>query len=141
MIGDQIVVSARSCLGTPFHHQGRVPGVGLDCLGLVLHVAGSVGRPLTSPMAYPRDPSHANMLAGADANPALSRIGNLADIRAGDVLMLQIGSQIRHLAIYTGETLIHVWDGSVNRVCEHGLDSRWQRRIVAAYRFVEGDAA
>lgn len=140
LIGDQIVAAARACLGTPFHHLGRVPGVGLDCLGLVLHSAVSVGKPLTSPKAYPRDPSHVNMLAGAAANPALARVSNLAEIRAGDVLLLQICSKIRHLAIYTGETLIHVLDGSVNRVCEHAIDSRWRRRMVAAYRFVEEEA-
>ena len=34
-----IVTTARKWLGTPFHHQGRVPNVGLDCVGLVIQVA------------------------------------------------------------------------------------------------------
>ena len=31
-----MIAAARACLGTPFHHQGRMPGVGLDCIGLVI---------------------------------------------------------------------------------------------------------
>jgi NlpC/P60 family putative phage cell wall peptidase len=32
---EQIVASARSWLGTPYHHQASVRGVGCDCLGLI----------------------------------------------------------------------------------------------------------
>lgn len=34
----QIVCSARKRIGTPFKHQGRKAGVGLDCIGLVVDV-------------------------------------------------------------------------------------------------------
>ncbi len=34
---DAAIAAARTCLGTPFHHQGRAPGVGLDCIGLDHH--------------------------------------------------------------------------------------------------------
>ena len=30
---------ARTYIGTPFHHMGRLPGVGLDCAGLLVCVA------------------------------------------------------------------------------------------------------
>lgn len=43
----------------------------------------------------------------------------------------------QHLAIFTGDTLIHSY-ASVGSVCEHRLASVWAARIVCAYRFREG---
>lgn len=34
-IRDIIIVEARSWIGTPYHHQAALKGVGCDCLGLV----------------------------------------------------------------------------------------------------------
>lgn len=138
MIGDEAVAAARQCLGTPFRHQGRVPGVGLDCLGLILHVGASVGHPLTAPRAYAHDPANYNLLAGAEQNQCLDRVRDLSALQAGDILLIQIGAHVRHMAIYTGDTMIHVWGGGVGKVCEHGIDLRWRRRVVAAYHFVQG---
>ena len=138
MIGDEAVAAARQCLGTPFRHQGRVPGAGLDCLGLILHVGAAVGCPLAAPRAYAHDPAHYNLLAGAESNACLARVMDLSALQAGDILLIQIGAHVRHMAVYTGDTMIHVWGGGVNQVCEHGIDTRWRRRVVAAYRFVRG---
>lgn len=35
----QIVAAARSFKGTPFQHQGRIPGKGLDCAGVLIVAA------------------------------------------------------------------------------------------------------
>ena len=35
---DKVLTAARFWIGTPYRHQGRVRGVGCDCLGLVLGV-------------------------------------------------------------------------------------------------------
>ena len=37
--GLDVVRMARTWLGTPYHHQGRVKGAGVDCGGLVIGVA------------------------------------------------------------------------------------------------------
>ena len=34
----QIIQTARQWLDTPYHHQARVKGVGVDCIGLVIGV-------------------------------------------------------------------------------------------------------
>lgn len=41
--GAAIVAAARSHLGTPWMHQARLPGHGMDCIGLVICVAREVG--------------------------------------------------------------------------------------------------
>ncbi len=42
---NHIVSEARSWLGTPFKHQGRVKGVGCDCIGLIAGVARALKLP------------------------------------------------------------------------------------------------
>lgn len=39
LVANEVERIARSMLGTPWHHQGRLPGVGLDCIGLVVCIA------------------------------------------------------------------------------------------------------
>lgn len=43
MTGADVVAEARRHLGTPWVHQGRTPGVALDCIGLVIVVARRLG--------------------------------------------------------------------------------------------------
>lgn len=35
---------ARQWIGTPYHHQARKPGVGLDCVGLLICAARELGQ-------------------------------------------------------------------------------------------------
>lgn len=39
----EVIAAALAMLGTPFHHQGRVPGVGLDCAGVPVCIAWQLG--------------------------------------------------------------------------------------------------
>ena len=47
---------ALSYKGTKFIHQGRVPHVGLDCVGLLVCAAQEAGYNVTSPTTYKRTP-------------------------------------------------------------------------------------
>lgn len=40
---EQVVVEARSWLGTPYHHHGRIKGVGVDCAMLLAEVFEACG--------------------------------------------------------------------------------------------------
>ena len=42
-IRSRIVATAREYLLTPFHHQGRKKGVGIDCVGLIACVGHELG--------------------------------------------------------------------------------------------------
>ena len=51
-----VVSEARTWLGTPYHHMGRVKGVGVDCLTLLICVYENVGLiPRTTVEYYPID--------------------------------------------------------------------------------------
>lgn len=58
-----VVAQAREWIGTPFHHQARLKGVGVDCIGLVIGVARELGIVAADfdIAAYPRTPDRTLM--------------------------------------------------------------------------------
>jgi len=133
MTPDEIVQYARECLGTKFHHQGRVKGVGLDCAGVVCHVAERGNTPYYSPIDYPRYPYQGMM------EKIMSEQSNVVKVdgepQKGDIILMRFGKEPQHLGIYTGNGLIHAYE-TVGKCVEHGLDEQWQNKIVSIYRFV-----
>ncbi len=131
MTADDIITAARSCLDTPFLHQGRIPGLALDCAGLVVAVAQYLGVEHVDLGGYSRNPSNGILEQALDLQPCLERV---AAKQTGDVLLMRIGTEPQHLAILDGENIIHAYS-SVGNVCEHRLTEQWVRRIVRVYRF------
>ena len=133
-----IVRVARGWLGTPYHHQASVRGVGADCLGLVRGVWRELyGCDAEVPPPYSRDWAEASgietMLAAAARH--LSPIPP-NDAQAGDVLVfrLRAGTVAKPAAILTGaETMIHAMEGAA--ACEVALSPWWRRRIAGVFAF------
>lgn len=133
MSAEVIVDTARACLGTPFRHQGRLPGVGLDCAGLAVVALRSAGVEVRDLKGYSRTPHDDKLRQVLNMQPGLSIVPK-AEMQAGDVLLVRIGSQPSHIAISTGcEFIIHAYE-QVGRVVEHRLDPVWKAQIVAVYR-------
>src|SRR6187431_2045039 len=87
-----IVRVARGWIGTPYHHQASVRGVGADCLGLVRGVWRELyGADAESPPPYSRDWAEAagveTMLAAATRHLLPIDPGQA---RAGDVLIFRL---------------------------------------------------
>jgi cell wall-associated NlpC family hydrolase len=135
MTPDQIVTRARNCLGTPFQHQGRLPGIALDCAGLAVHVASEWHTP-TEPRAYGRLPHEHQLEKWIDAQPYLT---HAPKPQAGDVLLMRFVREPQHVAICAGQTIIHSYQRA-GKVVEHNLDHTWRKRIVAVYRFQDIEA-
>jgi NlpC/P60 family putative phage cell wall peptidase len=128
---DDIIAYARECLGTPYLHQGRLLGIGLDCAGVIAHVAKRLGyEPVETP-GYSRTPSNGLLELAADTQEWLYRVH---EMQAGDILMMRFTGDPQHVGIYTGENLIHSYEG-IGRVVEHRLDTKWKSRIMRIYRF------
>ena len=53
---ERVLTEARSWMGTPWHHQARLKGVGVDCIGLVVGVCSALGLPLEDSKNYARYP-------------------------------------------------------------------------------------
>ena len=127
---DQILNSARACLETPFRHQGRVAGVGMDCAGLAVHIVEDLGLPYKDMYGYSRVPHEGKLKAMLDLQPSLQQVSTP---EPGDLLLMKFGGEPTHIAVFTGSTVIHAYEAA-GKVCEHILDSDWKAWIVASYR-------
>ncbi len=133
MTADELIVAARVCLGTPFVHQGRIPGQALDCAGLLVHVARAAGFPVIDRAGYGRDPSGDALGQAIAEQPFLVRV-TPHDLSAGDLLLLRFSGAPQHLALHCGATIVHAWE-AVGAVCEHAFSAVWRRRVAAVWRF------
>ena len=124
------VAAARRTIGTPFRHQGRLPGVGLDCAGLVVCALRAVGINVPDVAGYGRLPRHNLFLGQVEAN--CTRIAH-ADVSDGDLLMFRWTNEPQHVAIYSGGNIIHAYQAA-RAVVEHGLDDLWRARLMGTYR-------
>lgn len=124
----QIVTAARACLGTPFHHQGRQPSRGLDCLGLVAIAYRSAGFLFSDRQDYPRLPK-ANELVDGLLAAGLRPCDHMSE---GDVLLFRIGNRLTHVGLVTDHGVIHSFQPS-GGVVEHRLSMAWQRRLETRY--------
>ena len=85
----EIVELARAWIGTPYHHQASLRGVGADCVGLLRGLWREIhGTEAERPPAYSRDWAEASgretLLAAAERHLVRVPIGERA---AGDVLV------------------------------------------------------
>lgn len=130
---DRLIEEARTWIDTPYVHQGRLRGIGCDCIGLLIGVATPLGLTAFEAKAYGRLPNGNRMRRLADEN--LTRIPR-ADIQPGDVLLMAWRRAPQHLALVTqlqGRLgMLHA-DGRVGRVVEHTLSDDWRERIVGTY--------
>ena len=128
---EAFLAEARTWVGTPFHANQSVKGVGADCLGFVYGAAYNVGIRLREVRrAYPLYPD-------GTLEPYLEKHLVRADEpRPGDVLMMRWLREPHHLAVYGGETIIQAYV-SVRRVVEQPMTRLWWERVVRAYRFRE----
>lgn len=128
-----IVAAARACVGTAFRAQGRLPGTGLDCVGVALVALAAAGRGGWRPPAYSLGGDHAGMV---DDGPSAIGCRRVERAAPGDLLVLAPAAGRRHLAIVTPAGVVHAHAG-LGRVVEGPVDPAWT--IVAAWRLPEGD--
>lgn len=137
---EEIVTAARGHIGTPFHHLGRLPGVGLDCAGLLVVVARQLAlMPATFDVpVYGPNPDGRKMLAWC--NEYMTPVTR-ENMRPGDALVMITDVLPQHLGIlgdyrHGGLSLIHAANGArPPRVIETRLMFSRVQRFVAAYAF------
>lgn len=92
-----IIAHARACVGTPFLHQGRQPGLGLDCAGLVAIVAHGLGLSDYDHAGYARNARGQEFLQHFIAGGAL--VVPRADLRAGCIAVFRDRAHMCHCGI------------------------------------------
>lgn len=135
MTGYDVAEAARRMLGTPWMHQGRMPGVALDCAGMVICVARELGivAPDYDVNGYSRVPD-GSMLTICDRmlTPAPEPV-------IGCVLALEIYKDPQHLGIvgqyrHGGLSIIHA-ASKAGRVIETRLMFATNQRLRGVYLF------
>ncbi|MDD5585633.1 MAG: hypothetical protein PHY92_01580, partial [Alphaproteobacteria bacterium] len=66
----RMIAAARACLGTPFHHQGRKPGVGLDCIGLIVVALQAAGYDVRDRFDYSPRPDGRSLVQALEEHGA-----------------------------------------------------------------------
>ena|SRR5208282_1894848 len=144
---DHIVAVARKYLDTPFAPKGRMLGIGLDCVGLPLMVAGELALV---------DKSGMPLNGGTYSTYSDQPVGNyvyemcmkhlvykpVREMLPGDVLCISVVSAPCHVAIASDDAqglacIIHAYSGGARKVVEHPLDKKWQRRVTGCFKFPE----
>ena len=101
--GERTIVRARALVGTRFVAQGRDPAIGLDCVGLALQAYGLEATGVSDD--YRLSGAHRDEILEF-AKEKFRRVAR-PKRRAGDLLMLRPGTAQWHLAIWTGDGIIH----------------------------------
>jgi len=133
----KIIEITRSWIGTPYHHQASLKGVGTDCLGLVRGVYRELyGHEAETPPDYSPDWAEAtgfeSMLKAASRHLDKQK----GQMQPGDVLIFRLrpGMVAKHAAIVsTPQKMIHAIEGAP--VCEVVLSGWWQRHIAGVFSF------
>ena len=125
-----ITAAALVLVGTPFHAQGRAPGVGVDCIGVAVCVALACGIAVQDRAAYPLRPN--GELQG-ELDSRLTRVRG--EPQEGDVLMMAFADEPHHVAIMISDCrIVHAY-ASVRKVVVQDYTDYWRDKVRAVYRF------
>jgi cell wall-associated NlpC family hydrolase len=130
-----IINKAREYINTPFHHQGRLKGVGVDCAGLIICTAKDLNIDVYDIKGYSNIPSQ-----GLFEKTVINQLIKIdfEDLQQGDMMIFKFTSEPQHIAFVSevkpNIKIIHAYQ-QVNKVVEHDFDKIWERRLVACFRF------
>ena len=138
---EEIVAYARTLIDTPFHHAARLPGVGVDCAGVLVLAARRcvlVAQDFDLP-PYTGTPDGKTMLEWC--NRYMGARVEKAAMQPGDACVMVTDKFPQHLGVIGnvrggGLSLIHASNtANPPRVVESRLTWMPNQRFVAAYSF------
>ena len=141
-IREEVIVCARSWIGTPYRHNACLKLFGADCLGLLRGIYQEIYGDAPSPPPYTPDWGETPGSDGKfpelllDAARFYLEPCALADRAPGDVILFRVFAHgpIKHCAILSEpERMIHAYSG--HDVCESYIGRGWERRITHAFCF------
>lgn len=139
-----IIAEAREWIGTPYHHQAMLKGVGCDCVGFVVGVGIRSGalditdNDIKSYSGYGRVPNPSHMRKHMERF-----LVETDEPEIGDIIWLQWRHNLpMHLAILSEykerRTIIHSFRDA-GGVVEHNFNDLWDNKVNSYWRFGEID--
>ncbi|MBS1716474.1 MAG: C40 family peptidase [Armatimonadetes bacterium] len=131
----QILREARKLIGTPYHHAGRLPGIGIDCWGVIACTFRALGVEIGDECAYPLGDHHER--AVQRLNEFCTEAG---EAQAGDILIFRATRFPLHCGFDNGAGgLIHVFNGGrLNRVAETPMPALLASALTHRFRYEGG---
>lgn len=135
-----LVDAARALAGTPYRPKGRLPGVGIDCIGVPIVAAWLAGiKPRSFDIKGYSDVPDGSLLPLCDEH--MRRVAR-DDMRPGDVIVVRYGPVPHHVGLlgdyrHGGLSMIHAENDRHRKVVEHRLWLDGPMTFVAAYRIPE----
>lgn len=123
------IAAARAAVGTQFRPLGRLPGVGLDCVGVVLLAAQVSGVCCDSIPAYALGGDHSEVLDNTLISMGFEQVGYP---QPADVVVFALAAGHRHLGIISDRGIVHAHAG-LGRVVEGPMPD-WP--IIAFWSFL-----
>jgi cell wall-associated NlpC family hydrolase len=108
----QVVSIARSYIGTPYHHMGRIKGVGVDCATLLVltYVEAGIIQPFDLPFYSPQ--WHLNRGAESYLEQVIKRAREIDTPLPGDVVVFRYGRTFSHGGVVTQwPNIVHAYVG------------------------------
>ena len=126
-----VIREARRLIGTPYLHQQRVPGVGVDCIGLAVLIGRALDLGVGDYKGYGPIPN----------NGEFERVIEERLLRAnpvpGTVLLFRslTSRQAAHCGLLTDNgNLVHAFS-KLGRVVEHVYAGFWPKLLISAWAF------
>jgi NlpC/P60 family putative phage cell wall peptidase len=132
-----IVKEALTWVGTPYHNQARIKGVGVDCANLIAGIAEKCGyKPVLLEPYSIQWHLHNSEEKMIDILKSYGCIETL-DVSPGTLITFQFGQVSGHIGIMVSATTFVHADVRVGKVTEVTLGGAWQRRLSGAFKFPE----
>lgn len=134
-VNQRAVEIARTWIGTPYHHQASLKGIGCDCLGLIRGIWRELyGKEPQSIPAYTPDWAEANpretlYLAAKHHMQEIEK----SDMKLGNIILFRWRNKqpAKHAAIISNnDKIIHAYDGICVSETSFGI---WQKRLAYAF--------
>lgn len=130
-----IIQQAITWFNTPYQHQGRLKGIGVDCSGLIIGIAKEFNllnrhdEPIQDITGYSRI-LKPDFLEAA----LLEQFEPTQHPQPGDIILFRIKRTPQHLGLLTQDGFIHA-HAEVGKVVETRWDAYWRERVIAYYKF------
>lgn len=144
--GRDIAAQARELIGTPWKHQARCRGVGVDCIGLLVLTARACGVPIRDCIEYGPNPNPRRLISqlaaqfervsGTDALSLSRDERALEHVAPGRVLVFAIARHDvpQHVGIASEVGVVHTYRDA-GHVAEHALDREWSSYLHSVWAF------
>lgn len=132
-----IVRIARTYVGTPWVHQGRLKGKSIDCLGLLVCVAREFGAKVKKDRTD-YDNRKIDTKAMRNTLEFYMDTKPVEKAEPGDILLFALNGSPQHLAIKTDRGMIHA-NMRTRWVREDSMDKFIKKDIVACFDFKPWD--